>query len=191
MLTTDPIRTFICIELPETVKAHLSEFQSNLKGTGADVSWVKPSNIHLTLKFLGDVPEQQLPVICETVTSAAHAIPPMSMRVTEAGSFPTTRNPRVLWVGIHPVPLQLQNLFELIESGLFKSGYAREDRPFSPHLTIGRVKSPRNLQALMRKMQELKFDGETVSVKTVTVMRSDLRPAGAQYSPIKVLPLLG
>lgn len=191
MSKTGMIRTFICIELPETLQALLTKFQDSLKRLGADVSWVKPSNIHLTLKFLGDVPEQKLPVICETVKSAARAVPAMSMQVREAGSFPTARNPRVLWVGIQPVPSQLRTLYESIDVGLSEKGYARDDRPFNPHLTIGRVKSPRNVQDLMRKMQELNFDGETVSVRTVTVMRSDLRPAGALYSPIKVFPLLG
>jgi len=191
MSKTGTIRTFICIELPETVQALLAEFQKRLKGLGAEVSWVKPSNIHLTLKFLGDVSEQKLPLICAALEKAAHAIPVMEMQVRGAGCFPTARNPRVLWVGIQPIPSPLRDLVELIEVGLSGNGYAREDRPFSPHLTFGRVKSLRNLQALMRKMQELDFGGEIVSVRTVTVMRSDLRPAGAVYSPIKVFPLLG
>jgi 2'-5' RNA ligase len=115
----------------------------------------------------------------------------MEIQVSGAGCFPSARNPRVLWVGIEPIPPQLRNLQELIDFGLSEKEYAREDRPFRPHLTIGRIKSSRNLQALRRKMQELNFDCETVSVRAVTVMRSDLRPAGAIYSPIKVFPLIG
>ena len=191
MSKTITIRTFICIELPQTLQVLLAKFQDSLKRPGADVSWVKPSNIHFTLKFLGEVPEQKLPMICETVERAAHTVPALEIQVKGTGCFPSTRNPRVIWVGIQPVPSQLQELYELIEVGLSEIGYARDDRPFSPHLTIGRVKSPRNLQALMRQIQELEFRGEIVSVRTVTVMRSDLRPAGAVYSPIKVFPLLG
>lgn len=191
MSKTSTIRTFICIELPQALRVLLAKFQDSLKRPGADVSWVKPSNIHFTLKFLGEVPEQKLPMICETVEKAARAVPALEIQVKGTGCFPSTRNPRVILVGIQPVPSQLQELYELIEVGLSDIGYARDDRPFSPHLTIGRVKSPRNLQALMRQIQEFEFRGEIVSVRTVTVMRSDLRPAGAVYSPIKVFPLLG
>ncbi len=159
MSKTSTIRTFICIELPQTVQALLAKFQDSLKRLGADVSWVKPSNIHFTLKFLGEVPEQKLPMICATVERAAHVVPAIEIQVKGTGCFPSTRNPRVLWVGIQPVPSQLQELYELIEVGLSEIGYARDDRPFSPHLTIGRVKSPRNLQALMRQIQELEFRG--------------------------------
>ena len=191
MSNTGVIRTFICVELPETVQGLLAAFQSKLKGAGADVGWVKPSNIHLTLKFLGSIPGPKLAVICTAVERAANAVPPMQIQVKGAGCFPAARNPRVLWVGIQPIPPQLRKLQESIEVGLSESGYARDDRPFSPHLTIGRVKSPRNLQALMRKMQELEFQDEIVSIHTVTVMKSDLNPTGAQYTPIKVFPLLG
>ncbi len=185
------IRTFICIELPGNVQALLAEIQTCLKGLGADVSWVKPSNIHLTLKFLGDVPEQKVPVICATLEKAALAVSAMEIQVMGAGFFPTARNPQVLWVGIQPVPSPLREFQELIDVGLSTKGYAREDRPFSPHLTIGRFKSLRNLQALIRKLQALDFESKIVTVREVTVMRSDLKPTGALYTPIRVFPLLG
>jgi len=185
------IRIFICIELPGTVQALFAEIQASLKEIGADVSWVKPSNIHLTLKFLGDVPEQKVPVIWAAVEKAALAVSAMEIQVRGAGCFPTARNPRVLWVGIQPVPSPLRELQELIDVGLSTKGYTREDRPFSPHLTIGRVKSPQNLQALIRKLQALDFESKIVTVREVTVMRSDLKPTGALYTPIRVFPLVG
>jgi RNA 2',3'-cyclic 3'-phosphodiesterase len=191
MSTTGTIRTFICIELPQTVQALLAKFQDSLKRLGADVSWVEPSNIHLTLKFLGDVPEPMLATLSSIVEKAAFSTVPFELQVNGAGFFPNLRAPRVLWVAIQPVPQQLQDLQEWIDVELFKLGIAREDRKFSPHLTIGRVKSPRNLQALVSAMHKLDISSEIVTAREVTVMKSDLRPTGALYTPIKVFPLLG
>ena len=191
MSKTGHIRTFICVELPKSVTALLAKVQDSLKGIGAEVNWVKPSNIHLTLKFLGDLPEQKLAEICEAVERATHAAIPFEFQVKGTGCFPANGNPRVLWVGIEPVPHPLQELQELIDSGLFAMGIPWETRTFNPHLTIGRVKSARNVQPLVRKMCTLHFAEEVVGVREVTLMRSDLKPAGALYTPIGVFPLAG
>ena len=185
------VRTFICVELPDVVHSQLANLQCILKKFGADVGWVKPSNIHLTLKFLGDVPEQKITEVCSAVENSAIKVSPFELLVKGTGCFPSARNPRVIWVGINPFPGELRQLQKLIDGELFTKGYSREDRPFSPHLTLGRVRSPHNVQALVRKMEEMNFQGETIWVKEVTVMRSDLRPTGAQYASIRVYQLKG
>ena len=191
MSTTGTFRTFVCIELPETVQALLAKFQDSLKRLGADVSWVKPSNIHLTLKFLGEVSEPMLATLSSIVEKAAISTVPFELQVNGAGFFPNLRAPRVLWVAIKPVPQQLQDLQVWIDVELFKLGIAREDRKFSPHLTVGRVKSPRNLQTLVDAMHNLDVVSEKFTAREITVMRSELKSTGAHYMPIKVFPLLG
>src|SRR3990172_1879009 len=117
------LRTFICVELQGLVHAQLANLQGTLKTIGADVSWVKPSNIHLTLKFLGDVPEQNIPAICSAVEKAAIEVAPFELQVRGTGCFPSAKNPRVIWVGLNPLPCELRQLQELIDGELFTKGY--------------------------------------------------------------------
>src|SRR5215208_2028699 len=139
---SDSIRTFVCIEVPETVKQRIASLQQELRTSPAQISWVKPSNIHLTLKFLGDVPASRVEAIHLAVKRAATSIQGFEIEVGGAGCFPAPRNPRVLWVGLTDLPESLKQLHGSLEAELLREGFPRESKRFSPHLTIGRVRAP-------------------------------------------------
>jgi 2'-5' RNA ligase len=187
----ETIRTFICIEIPETIKGRIGSLQQELRKLGGQVSWTRPSNIHLTIKFLGDVPASRIEEIQRAVELATAGRPSFEIEVGEAGCFPSPRNPRVLWVGLTSLPDPLKELHEAIEKELARLGFPREPRKFSPHLTIGRIRAPQNAGRLAEEL--IKRGGETESFRAaeVIVMRSDLNPAGSQYTPLAVVRLDG
>src|SRR5688572_8130706 len=138
------IRTFICIEIPESIKERIGQLQEALRPIKAQVSWTKPSNIHLTLKFLGGVPASRVEGVRKAVERAASGISPFEVEVSGTGCFPSPRSPRVLWVGLSQLPEALKQLSAKLEDELERLGFAREKRKFSPHLTIGRLRAPNN-----------------------------------------------
>jgi 2'-5' RNA ligase len=178
------IRSFICIVLPEELKAKIAELQSELKREPVSVSWAKPENVHLTLKFLGDVEETQLEQVKEAVSQTAQAHARFELVVHGCGVFPNERDPRVLWVGLKDETGALQPLVQEIEDRLGAIGFAREERPFRAHLTIGRVRSGRNARELARKLTATDFPRHRFAVEQITLMRSDLKPTGAIYTPL-------
>jgi RNA 2',3'-cyclic 3'-phosphodiesterase len=177
------IRTFICIEIPESIKERIDRLQGTLREIEAQVSWTKPSNIHLTLKFLGGVDTARIDRVRKAVQCAATGISPFKVEVSGAGCFPSPRNPRVLWVGISVVPEALKQLFSNIEDELAREGFPREKRRFSPHLTIGRVRTPHNSAQVAEALIAAGFSPETFDANDVIVMRSDLKPTGSIYTP--------
>jgi 2'-5' RNA ligase len=178
------VRCFIAIELPGEIKAKLGELTSVLRKTGADVKWVQESNHHLTLKFLGATDEELIPAIREALERNLSLLPPFYIKISGVGHFPGGRHPRVVWVGIGNSEA-LSALQRDIEAEMTKLGYPAEERPFSPHLTLGRVKSPRGTRELLGRLEEFRQTevGE-LEVKGVSLMKSELRPAGAEYSPL-------
>lgn len=181
------IRTFICIEIPETVKARIERLQQQLRRSEAQVSWTRPSNIHLTIKFLGDVQAAKLEAIRTAVERAASNISAFEIEVGGAGCFPSPKNPRVLWVGLTHVPDSLKQLRDNVEDELFREGFPREQKRFSPHLTIGRVRSPRGASEVAERLIASGFDNESFQAGEVIVMRSDLKPTGSVYTPQAVI----
>jgi len=178
------IRSFICIVLPEELKAKIATVQSQLRGEPVDVSWTKPENVHLTLKFLGDVEEAQLDAIKEVVTQTAKAHSQFELVASGCGVFPNERNPRVLWIGLKDEEGRVQSLAQEIEEKLAAIGFAKEGRPFTPHLTIGRIRSGRNAREFARTFMAVDFPPHRFAVEQIVLMRSDLRPTGAIYTPL-------
>lgn len=187
---TDTVRTFICIEIPDSIRARIDRLQTTLKDIDGQVSWTKPSNIHLTLKFLGEVEASRIPRVCDAVERAAKGIARFEIEVGGAGCFPSIRNPRVLWVGFSEVPEPLKRLYDNIEDELDREGFAREKRKFSPHLTIGRVRTQKNATELAEALIASDFKAETFKATEVIVMRSDLKPTGSIYTPECVIGLV-
>lgn len=183
------IRTFICIDLPREVKERLERLQRNLKKIDAKVSWVRPSNVHLTLRFLGGVPESKLAGVHEAATCAAAGVAPFEIEVAGSGCFPSAGNPRVLWVGLAEVTAELSRLHQALEDELHRRGYPREPRKFSPHLTIGRLREPGNGPALAEELLRSGFESARFKVREIIVMRSDLSPKGSTYTPQAVIAL--
>jgi 2'-5' RNA ligase len=183
------MRTFIAIELPERIKEEIGQLQAPLKKTGAFVSWVKPGNIHVTLKFLGEVPEEKIGDVYSATEMAVQGMKSFSMSLKGIGGFPNLRRPRVIWIGTGSGGEELSRLAERMEQEMEKIGFPKENRKFSPHFTIGRVKSPKNIEGLAGKVESTEFQTEEIQVTEVVVMRSQLNPAGAIYTPLKKVPL--
>jgi len=183
------VRTFICIEIPGSIKTRIEDLQRVLKQIDAAVSWVKPSNIHLTLKFLGAVEESRIQRVCEAAGRASRSTGPIELTIAGAGCFPSARSPRVLWIGLKEVPAGLKTLYEAIEKEMAGCGFARESRRFGPHLTIGRLRSQQNARHLSEMLISTGFQDEGFEAREVIVMRSNLNPKGSIYTPLAVLPL--
>jgi RNA 2',3'-cyclic 3'-phosphodiesterase len=183
----DAIRTFICIEVPETIKERIARLQQELRGSGAQVSWVNPSNIHLTIKFLGDVPASKIETVRLAVERAANLISKFDIEVGVVGCFAASRNPRVLWVGLTNLPETLKQLHARIEDELALEGFARESKRFSPHLTIGRVRDPKGASRVAEDLIARGFEPERFQAQEVIVMRSDLSPKGSIYTSQAVI----
>lgn len=183
------MRSFIAIELPGEVKASLAEIQQSLKKSGADIRWVKTDNIHLTLKFLGDIEEKSIPGIVQALKGACRNHKVFSIDISGIGSFPVKKSPRVLWSGISDNG-ELMQLQAEIDETMASLGFDPERRTFSPHLTIGRFRSSRGRGALLDKIELIKHDSFGLfDVRSIYLIKSDLKPSGAVYSRIGEFPL--
>ncbi len=176
------MRAFIAIDLDPFLKNNLAAFIEELRPFGGEVRWVRLPAMHLTLKFLGEINEQDVGKVADLLEKTSGNQPGFGLSLVGTGIFPPgKRAPRVLWVGIADNP-QLARLQSDLESGLASLGFEREKREFHPHLTIGRVKNPfrlENLLAEFSKSRDRSF-GE-MSVQKVTLFQSLLKPSGADY----------
>ena len=187
--TTD-IRTFIAIPIDPAILARLAAVQQALRAAGAPVSWTRPEGIHLTLKFLGDVPEDRMPDIGTALTTLALAHTAFALSVDGVGGFPTLHRPRVLWAGIGTGGDAAGAVARDIETALTPLGFPPETRPFTPHLTLGRVKAPEGLDrlaALLTQQADAHFGA--MRVEAIQLIRSDLSPTGARYTVLCRAPL--
>ena len=137
------IRCFLAIDLPEDLRPGLALVQGELKKSQADVRWVPPGNIHITLKFFGNVTDAEVPAIIAAAREVAAEQAPLTLKVTGAGAFPNVRSPRVVWLGLGGDMLPLSQFFYRLEKAFAALDYPPEGRAFNPHLTLGRVRSPR------------------------------------------------
>ena len=156
------MRTFIAVEVPAAIKDEIAQLVSRLKGTGTDVKWVEPGNIHVTLKFLGNIETDQPAVIRDGLHAALDSTGPFDLTLGRVGAFPDLNRPRVFWVSVGEGRDELIAMQQRIESELHARGFVREERPFSPHLTIGRVRSPRGLAKLTELVRSTAFENRTV-----------------------------
>jgi RNA 2',3'-cyclic 3'-phosphodiesterase len=186
------IRSFLAIELPRPILGKIEEVQGDLRSTHADVRWVSPEKIHVTLKFFGNIEESRIDLIFTSIEEPIRDALPFSVRVRGAGAFPSSKNPRVIWMGLADGKEMLISLQKQIEDRLAKIGFEPEDRPFQPHLTLGRMKSSRGKEELVRRME--KYTEEefgAFQVERVVLFKSDLRPSGPIYTLLRVLRLGG
>jgi 2'-5' RNA ligase len=185
------MRTFIAVELPEKIKREIELLQAPFKKTDTFVSWVKPKNIHVTLKFLGKVSEEKINQVFSATQKAVEGGRKFTMSLKGTGAFPNPRRPRVIWVGAGSGGEELSLLAAGIEQEMEKIGFPKEERKYSAHFTIGRVKSPKNIDKLMELVSSSDFQSEDIEVHEVVVMKSRLDPGGAIYTPLKKIPLVG
>ncbi len=178
------MRCFIAVEMDEAIKDKLESVQSLFKPLGGKVGWCTRGQMHLTLKFLGEVAEDLIPKAMEALKAAAGEIAPFEMTVEGVGAFPPSGQPRVLWVGISECP-PLSDLQERVERQFIPLGFPREDRDFTPHLTLGRVKERIDTKAYRNVIaQQQHFFAGTQRVEKVILFSSTLKPTGAVYTPV-------
>ena len=181
------MRAFIAIELGQALHDELASLQAKLKASaGADVKWVEPQNIHLTLKFLGEVPENKIDKIKGALDAIAANMAAFTVSLSETGAFPNLNSPRVIWVGIKEGAIESAKLTEKIEEQLAKLGFPKEDRAFSAHLTLARVRSQKGRQRLKESVDEINNSSvvhRPSSVVThITLFQSTLMPKGPVYT---------
>ena len=178
------VRTFLAIDLPDRQRKILEEHQGRWKSAKADVKWIYPSNMHLTLKFLGEIQESTIESVIAVCREVCCLYRSFSLFLNDTGVFPNLRRPRVLWIGIGGEADILCKLQGSIEAALEKKEFPREGRVFKPHLTVGRIRSPRGLPRLLEVFVRDKIVIEPFAVKEVIVYKSRLTPSGPLYSPL-------
>jgi 2'-5' RNA ligase len=186
------IRSFLAIELPKPILRKIEEVQGDLRLTHADVRWVSPEKIHLTLKFFGNIEESRIDSIFKSIEELLQNTLPFSLKVRGVGAFPQMKNPRVIWMGLVEEGEVLTSLQKQIETQLEKIGFQPEDRPFHPHLTLGRMRSSRGKEELAGRMEKHKEEefGD-LQVERVVLFKSDLKPTGPIHTPLGDVKLGG
>ncbi|MDD5428026.1 MAG: RNA 2',3'-cyclic phosphodiesterase [Candidatus Omnitrophica bacterium] len=181
------MRTFVAIELSEDIKSALDQVESHLKYSGADVKWVAKENIHLTLKFLGEIDEAKCEKVKSILDTIAKSTKPFEISLKDIGAFPNIDHPKVIWVGLDKGAVESIELAGKIDSELAKIGFEKETRPFTAHLTIGRVRSPKNKQAMKEKITGYQLPAASTphfSAGTLTLFQSKLTPSGSIYTKL-------
>lgn len=187
------IRTFVAVEVSESVRSQAAELVRRLKPNPVKIGWVEPANMHITLKFLGEQTDEAVADICRAVQEGAATVEPFEFRCVGAGAFPNLERPRTLWLGVTDGLAQLQGLHAAIDAALARLRFPRDRQRFLPHLTIGRVREGgvglRSLADGLRNLQD--FAGGTTVVDEVTVFSSQLRPSGPVYEVLATASLAG
>jgi len=188
LVNMEQIRSFIAIELPEELKLELGRLQEKLKIDRPRIKWVKPEGMHLTLKFLGNVPKPNINDITQAMTESAAKVSPFQLEVGHLGVFPSLKRVQVVWVGLDGELDRIKQLHKSLEAGLSLLGFAAEKRPFSPHLTLARVSNeapPEERQRFGELIAATNFETDKViTVNSIVLMRSQLTSQGAIYTKI-------
>ena len=188
------IRTFIALDFPLSILESIEQQTKRLRQTLGDdaIRWVPSHNMHLTLKFLGNAPISHLDFLKQMLTQVADSTHPFDLQIGGIGSFPNSNRPRVLWVGLH-APAALVTLQKAIEEGAQRLGYEKEERPFSPHLTLGRVRQGMDgkvLQKIGNALSTIQLGKiGTARVDSVHLYKSDLNSEGSVYTKLFSTPL--
>lgn len=184
------MRAFLGIGLPDACRSAIARALGPFRAESGRIAWVRDQNLHLTLKFLGEIRPDQVDGLETLLADAAAGVPPFDFDVAGAGAFPSLRAPRVLWVGIAE-PLELVGkLQQNIETALSRSGFPREDRPFHPHVTAGRVKGPLPSgwgERFAGALSGIRFGSARAA--SFQLFESRLSPAGATYTVVREIPL--
>ena len=179
-------RLFIAVELPlsirQKVRSHIDHLRQAVPD--AQASWTREENLHLTLKFLGDTPVTKVEALAQAIQNAAIRVSPFGIVVGGCGAFPPHGHPRVLWIGIDDPSGRLALLHQGLEAECDQAGLTREERPFHPHLTIARLRKPQGSRHLAQTHRELGFDGETVVVSDLALIKSELRSEGSRHTVV-------
>ena len=177
------MRCFVAIKLPQDVRQEIRRIQEALRKLDLDTKWVEFENLHLTLKFLGEVREARLPKVKEVVSNLSFLIKPFNLSIFEIGAFPNIKRPRVLWIGIEPQESPIK-IIEYLEEQFSKLGFPQEKRAPHPHITLARLRTPKNIFKLKEEVEKIKIDNKVWQVDSVFLLRSILTPQGPIYEDI-------
>lgn len=181
-----PLRVFCAIELPDEIRSRLAEHIRRLRAQFSDVraSWEKPEKLHITLKFLGDTEPARVEQLSLAASRAVANLEPFELIIDEPGTFPPHGQSRVLWLGIRDDSGSLALMQRALETECAADGFPRESRPFKPHLTLARLRSPQGAHELAAAHRETPFEPQRFKVSELIVMRSELGPNGSRYTPL-------
>ncbi len=176
------MRAFIAIEMPETVRESLGALRERFRRSGARASWVQTANMHLTLRFLGDVARDDLSTLSAGLREACCGCAPLRLGVRGAGAFPSLRRPSVVWAGLKTLSGDLGAVQRCAEAAARAIGLPPETKPFHPHVTLARIRDTRQLGTLPDDLDAARdFDGGDFTAAHVSLFSSELKPGGAVY----------
>jgi RNA 2',3'-cyclic 3'-phosphodiesterase len=180
------LRTFFAVELPDAPRARVAERLRRLRAEFPDVraSWEKTEKLHVTLKFIGEVGRARVDDLKQAAAGAVEGVEPFDLSVEGAGSFPPHGNPRVLWLGIRDASGRLALIHNALETACASQGFPRDRRPFKPHITLARIRSPQGARDLAAAHREAPFEPQRFQVSELILMRSELGPGGSRYTPL-------
>ncbi|MCP4109934.1 MAG: RNA 2',3'-cyclic phosphodiesterase [Desulfobacteraceae bacterium] len=179
------MRTFIAFNLQEHIISHIRTVQNSMKSHEFKASWVRPENIHLTLKFLGNINEADVEKIGRKISDSASEYSPISLAAKGVGVFPGIKRPRVIWIGLKGQTDILIELQKKLDENLEQIGFPRENRPFKAHLTLARIRGHIDSKKLLDAIKEIgDFESETFIAGNLTLFKSDLKPTGAVYTKL-------
>ena len=184
------LRLFIAVPVIPKLRRKFFNLVNQLKTTGADVKWVSEDNFHITLKFLGDTPEDKVGILIETLERTLSDFEPFRMKFYGTGVFPSMKRPKVIWVGLGDAHREISSMAQSVEDALESLGFEKESRPFKSHLTVGRVRSARGTADLIKQMERLKdYDGGNMKLEEIHLMKSELTGSGPIYTVLHTFPL--
>lgn len=185
------VRAFVAFELSQDVRQRIINFLSQLMKVESRVKWVSHDHVHLTVKFLGEVEEEKIPPLKDSLSGIAESFAPFSVRVKGTGVFPGIKNPRVIWIGVVDESGNLSRMHNIIDKEMSIYGIPMEQRAFVPHITLGRIKEPRRMDQLLRILVEKRDEdfGEW-RINGLTLFKSQLTPEGPIYTQLGNFPLV-
>jgi len=184
----DLTRTFVALLLPEDWMDYLAKLSRDLASGTSGLSWVKPENFHMTVRFLGDLGDSGVRRVCDTVTEAAAPLPAPRARLGDLGAFPNLARPRVLWLGFAEGGPELETTGKSVNDALRKAGFGPPDKPFRPHLTLARVREGARGLDLVRGAK-IPPRPDAGLLDRIVVMKSDLHPTGSRYTALTEIRL--
>ena len=180
-MNPNSVRAFIAIALDENLRLKIKDLQDKLKGTNTDIRWVKAENIHLTLQFIGQVPSEKIQNLCQAITLTTQGFSRFTFRLNQCGWFPQGSNPHILWVGIGDGSDFLQKIAHTLTLKILPFCEKTKVEKFSPHITIGRVRSDKNIDKLISRLKGLDIHfHEAQKVSSLVLFQSQLTPSGQQ-----------
>ena len=185
----ETMRTFVAVDVPGEIKRELDGLVSKLREVAPDIRWVRAANLHLTMRFLGDVPKDSVADLAAGLARNLSGFGPFEISLAGIGGFPNLKKARVIWVGGGQGAERLYELAPLVEKSCRDCGFGAADKPFSSHLTIGRVKFPKGHEKLITLVESMDFESPLFEVEEVAIFKSDLLPAGPRYTRLETIRL--